>query len=48
MVRPQRYREVWGSPDRTMRVVVPRHGQMSAGIIRQLIEVFDDVPDKWR
>lgn len=40
--------EVWGLPDESVRAVVPRHGEVSAGIVGQLMKLLPEVPENWR
>ncbi|WP_139200024.1 type II toxin-antitoxin system HicA family toxin [Curtobacterium sp. MCBA15_008] len=39
--------EVWCGPDGG-RLVLPRHREVSPGVVRQLLRVIPDAPDGWR
>ncbi|ROP64083.1 type II toxin-antitoxin system HicA family toxin [Curtobacterium sp. PhB115] len=39
--------EVWCGPDGG-RLVVPRHRELSPGVVRQMLRIFPDAPDGWR
>ncbi|WP_424449818.1 type II toxin-antitoxin system HicA family toxin [Microbacterium arborescens] len=44
-VRTKGSHETWKSPDGAMTLVVAAHGgEVSAGIVRQIQNVFDDTP----
>ena len=40
--------EIWGDPNTGRRMSIPRHHEISAGIMRQVIAEFPDSPDSWR
>lgn len=40
--------ELWGKPDGSVSAVVPRHGEVSAGVIRQLTQKLGETPQQWR
>jgi predicted RNA binding protein YcfA (HicA-like mRNA interferase family) len=39
--------EVWRGPDGG-RLVLPRHRELSPGVVRQVIATFPDAPQTWR
>ncbi|MFB9647450.1 type II toxin-antitoxin system HicA family toxin [Curtobacterium pusillum] len=39
--------EVWCGPGGG-RLVLPRHRELSPGVVRQVLAVFPDAPDGWR
>lgn len=39
--------ELWASPNGAQTLAVPRHGECSVGIVRQ-IATFMDIPDNWK
>ncbi|GAB3615417.1 type II toxin-antitoxin system HicA family toxin [Humibacter ginsengisoli] len=40
--------EMWGLPDESQKESIPRHGEVSAGIIGQLIKKLPKSPQSWR
>ncbi|WP_414835832.1 type II toxin-antitoxin system HicA family toxin [Curtobacterium sp. Leaf183] len=40
--------EVWCGPRGEGRLVLPRHGEISPGVVRQVVKRFPDVPGSWR
>ncbi|GAA1317827.1 hypothetical protein GCM10020360_02610 [Nonlabens tegetincola] len=40
--------ELWGHPSGTPHLSVPRHREISAGIVKQITDVFPDAPQAWR
>ncbi len=40
--------ELWGLPDESQKASIPRHGEVSAGIVGQLIRKLDQAPQNWR
>jgi predicted RNA binding protein YcfA (HicA-like mRNA interferase family) len=40
--------QIWVSHDRKQKISIPAHSQVRAGIIKQIIDLFDDVPNGWR
>lgn len=40
--------ELWGLPDESVKESVPRHGEVSAGVIGQLLKKLPDPPASWR
>ena len=40
--------ELWGDPSGHPYIPIPRHGEISAGIIKQIVDVFPDAPQSWR
>ncbi|MBD7980119.1 type II toxin-antitoxin system HicA family toxin [Oerskovia merdavium] len=40
--------ELWGLPDESQKASIPRHGEVSAGIVGQLIKKLDQAPQNWR
>ena len=40
--------EIWGLPDESVKETIPRHAEVSAGVIRQLGKKILDVPREWR
>jgi len=39
--------ELWGLPDESVKVVLPRHRDVSAGIVGQLSKALPEVPENW-
>lgn len=40
--------EVWGLPDESVKETVPRHSEVSAGVIQQLMKKLPEAPREWR
>ncbi|MFJ4109791.1 type II toxin-antitoxin system HicA family toxin [Oerskovia enterophila] len=40
--------DLWGLPDESQKASIPRHGEVSAGIVGQLIKKLDQAPQNWR
>ncbi|WP_141897219.1 type II toxin-antitoxin system HicA family toxin [Paramicrobacterium agarici] len=40
--------EIWEDTDSHGVISIPRHGEVSAGIVRQIMNVVPDPPEKWR
>lgn len=40
--------ELWGLPDESVKESIPRHGEVSAGIVGQLLKRLPDPPNNWR
>jgi hypothetical protein len=40
--------ELWGLPDESVKESIPRHGEVSAGVIGQLLKKLPDPPASWR
>jgi predicted RNA binding protein YcfA (HicA-like mRNA interferase family) len=40
--------ELWGRPDESVKESIPRHGEVSAGIVGQLMKKLTKVPPGWR
>jgi predicted RNA binding protein YcfA (HicA-like mRNA interferase family) len=40
--------ETWASADETLRVTVPHHKTVAPGIVRQIMNVVPNAPEKWR
>jgi predicted RNA binding protein YcfA (HicA-like mRNA interferase family) len=40
--------EWWGDPDGKGRISIPAHGEVSAGVVRQIVAVFPATPPSWR
>jgi predicted RNA binding protein YcfA (HicA-like mRNA interferase family) len=40
--------ELWGLPDESVKESIPKHGEVSAGIIGQLIKKLPTHPSNWR
>ncbi|MWV76040.1 type II toxin-antitoxin system HicA family toxin [Rathayibacter rathayi] len=40
--------ELWGLPDESVKEIVPRHSEVSAGVIQQLIKKLPETPREWR
>ncbi|MFD4421044.1 type II toxin-antitoxin system HicA family toxin [Agromyces sp. NPDC058484] len=40
--------ELWGLPDESAKESIPHHGEVSAGIIGQLIKKLPNTPQSWR
>lgn len=40
--------EIWGTEDGAMTISIPAHKEVSAGVVRQLIEAFPDTPTNWK
>lgn len=40
--------ELWGLPDGLVKAVIPRHGEVSAGVVGQLMKNLPETPQNWR
>ncbi|MWV49428.1 addiction module toxin, HicA family [Rathayibacter sp. VKM Ac-2803] len=40
--------ELWGLPDESVKESLVRHGEVSAGVVRQLARKLPEVPREWR
>ncbi|TQO19755.1 putative RNA binding protein YcfA (HicA-like mRNA interferase family) [Rhodoglobus vestalii] len=40
--------EMWGLPDASVRESIPRHGEVSAGVVGQLMKKLPETPQNWR
>jgi predicted RNA binding protein YcfA (HicA-like mRNA interferase family) len=40
--------ELWGKPDESIKESIPKHGEVSAGVIGQLIKKLPTVPSNWK
>ncbi|WP_448006334.1 type II toxin-antitoxin system HicA family toxin [Agromyces bauzanensis] len=40
--------ELWGLPDESVKESIPRHNEVSAGIIGQLMKKLPNTPQGWR
>jgi len=40
--------ELWGLPDESVKESIPKHGEVSAGVIGQLIKKLPSHPSNWR
>ncbi|MBH0022607.1 MULTISPECIES: type II toxin-antitoxin system HicA family toxin [unclassified Salinibacterium] len=40
--------ELWGLPDGSIKAVIPRHGEVSAGVVGQLMKNLPEIPQNWR
>jgi predicted RNA binding protein YcfA (HicA-like mRNA interferase family) len=41
--------QIWGDPDdSTKKISIPAHGEVSAGIVGQIVNAFPDAPPGWR
>jgi predicted RNA binding protein YcfA (HicA-like mRNA interferase family) len=40
--------EMWGLPDESQKESIPNHGEVSAGVIGQLIKKLPKTPQGWR
>ena len=39
---------MWGLPDESVKESIPAHGEVTAGIIGQLIKKLPNSPQNWR
>jgi predicted RNA binding protein YcfA (HicA-like mRNA interferase family) len=39
---------IWGQPDGSSWLSIPAHGEISAGIVKQLVRIFPNAPEGWR
>ncbi len=39
--------DVWGSPDGTQVLALPRHKEVPPGIVRQIRDRLPDIPQSW-
>ncbi|MGO3151268.1 MAG: type II toxin-antitoxin system HicA family toxin [Galactobacter sp.] len=46
LLRTSGSHEVWRSPA-GRRFVIPRHGDVSAGVVRQLVSLLEEKPKGW-
>ncbi len=40
--------ELWGLPDESQKEAIPHHGEVSAGVIGQLMKKLPAHPQSWR
>jgi predicted RNA binding protein YcfA (HicA-like mRNA interferase family) len=40
--------EIWIHPDESGHITVPRHSEVTAGVVRRLLARFPDARDHWR
>lgn len=40
--------ELWGLPDGAEKESIPRHGEVSAGVVGQLMKKLPRTPQSWR
>jgi predicted RNA binding protein YcfA (HicA-like mRNA interferase family) len=40
--------ELWGLPDESVKESIPRHGEVSAGVVGQLMKKLPNTPEGWR
>jgi predicted RNA binding protein YcfA (HicA-like mRNA interferase family) len=48
LLREKGPHNVWGSPDGTQVLAIPRHGKVSPGVVRQVIKAQPGSPAGWR
>jgi len=39
---------MWGPEDGSMTISIPAHSEVSAGVVRQIINAFPDAPQNWK
>jgi len=40
--------ELCGLPDESVKATIPKHGEVSAGVVGQLIKILPNHPSNWR
>ena len=40
--------ELWGLPDESVKESIPQHGEVSAGVVAQLLKKLPNPPANWR
>lgn len=40
--------EMWGLPDGSVKESIPKHGEVTAGIVGQLMKKLPTYPSEWR
>jgi len=40
--------ELWGLPDESVKESIPNHGEVTAGIVGQLMKKLPTTPQSWR
>ncbi|WP_423265260.1 type II toxin-antitoxin system HicA family toxin [Frondihabitans sp. 4ASC-45] len=40
--------EMWGLPDESVKEIIPAYGEVSAGVVGQLIKKLPSNPTNWR
>jgi predicted RNA binding protein YcfA (HicA-like mRNA interferase family) len=48
VLRTRGSHEIWGGPGGNGRLTIPRHGKVSAGVVRDVMRELPDVPISWR
>lgn len=48
LLRTKGGHNVWGAPDGGQPLAIPHHGQVSPGVVRQIIKRIPDAPQSWR
>ncbi|WP_162238999.1 MULTISPECIES: type II toxin-antitoxin system HicA family toxin [unclassified Rathayibacter] len=48
LLREKGPHNVWGSPDGTQVIAIPRHGTVSPGVVTQIIKAQPGSPASWR
>ena len=49
VLRTSASHEIWGGPNGTDRLSIPRHGdKVSPGVVRQIITALPNSPTQWR
>lgn len=48
VLRTRGSHEIWGALDGAGRLTIPRHGTVSPGVVRDVMQVFPNIPKSWR
>lgn len=40
--------EIWGDPNSGAYISIPAHKEISAGVVRQIMQAFPNAPQGWR
>jgi predicted RNA binding protein YcfA (HicA-like mRNA interferase family) len=48
VLRTRGSHEIWGGPNGAGRLTTPRHGTVSPGVVRDVIQMFPNAPKSWR
>jgi predicted RNA binding protein YcfA (HicA-like mRNA interferase family) len=49
LIRPGKgSHQVWGTADGTMTISIPGHKEVSAQVVKQIIDAFPNTPSSWK
>jgi predicted RNA binding protein YcfA (HicA-like mRNA interferase family) len=40
--------EIWGPEDGHMSISIPAHKEVSSGVVKEIINAFQDAPQSWK